>query len=288
MSQSVFFFVLSDHMNLFKDVESGKSEFQHEFKLTLIGRLGYTIVPIYQSWLLTFNIFAFHLMPALRKAMEQKGFMQKQKNIIACYDKTASNYADKFIDELSKKHLDRILLTSFANENINAGKLIDLGCGPGQTTKFLSDCGVTDIIGVDISPQMVSVAKSIHPQLEFDIADILNLKYPDKSFGSAVAFYSIVHFDYEQIEIAFKEIKRVLKEKGQLLFSFHIGNSTMHFDNFLDHEVDIVFYYFETSKIKNLLMETGFEIVDIIERRPYLDVEHQSERAYIWAKTNNG
>ncbi len=62
--------------------------------------------------------------------------MQKQNDIIECYNKTAKNYADKFIDELTKKHLDRILLNSFTLENKDNGKLIDLGCGPGQTTNI--------------------------------------------------------------------------------------------------------------------------------------------------------
>lgn len=212
--------------------------------------------------------------------------MQEQKDIIHCYDKIAKNYADKFINELSYKHLDRILLKSFASENLDRGKLIDLGCGPGQTTKYLFDCGLTDIIGIDISPQMIKVAQNINPQLHFDTADILNLKYPDKIFGSAIAFYSIVHFDYGQIKSAFKEIKRVLSDKGQFLFSFHIGDNVVHLDEFLDNKVNIDFYFFETNKIVDLLAEAGFEIIDIIEREPYKDVEYPSRRAYIWAKNN--
>ncbi len=109
--------------------------------------------------------------------------MQPQEDIINCYDKTAKNYADKFIDELSKKHFDRILLQSFAFENMNRGKLVDLGCGPGQTTKYLYDCGLTDIVGTDISPEMIRVAKNINPELAFETADILWLKYPNNFFG---------------------------------------------------------------------------------------------------------
>jgi SAM-dependent methyltransferase len=213
--------------------------------------------------------------------------MQDQRDIIECYNKTAINYADKFIDELRKKHLDRILLKSFAAENLDKGKLIDLGCGPGQTTKYLSDCGMTDLVGVDISPSMVTVAKSINPILNFETADILNLKYPDKTFGSAIAFYSIVHFDYRQVKTAFEEIKRVLAENGQLLFSFHIGNNVVHLDNFLDHQVNIDFYFFEMNKIIDLVTEAGFEIIDTIEREPYQDAEYPSKRAYIWAYNTN-
>jgi SAM-dependent methyltransferase len=213
--------------------------------------------------------------------------VQEQKNIIDCYEKTATNYADKFIGELEKKHLDRILLKSFATENLNQGKLIDLGCGPGQTTKYLSDCGLTDLIGVDISPAMVTVAKKINPSLHFETGNILNLNYADSAFGSAIAFYSIVHFDYAQVKAAFKEIKRILVSDGQFLFSFHTGNHVVHLDNFLEHPVNIDFYFFETNKIVDLLKETGFEIVDTIERKPYPDVEYPSDRAYIWTKNSN-
>jgi len=213
--------------------------------------------------------------------------MQKLNDIIDCYNKTAEKYADKFINELEQKHLDRILLNSFAIENSNNGRLVDLGCGPGQTTKYLFDCGLTNIIGVDISPAMIEIAKKINPTLKFETADILNLKYTDKTFGSAISFYSIVHFGYEQIKIAFKEINRILADDGQFLFSFHIGNNIVHLNDFLDQAVNIDFYFFELNKILDLLKETSFEIIDTIEREPYQNVEYPSKRAYIWAKKTN-
>jgi SAM-dependent methyltransferase len=210
--------------------------------------------------------------------------MQDQKNIIDCYNKTASNYAGKFVNELEDKHLDTILLKAFIKENIAKGKLIDLGCGPGQTTRFLFENGFTNILGVDLSPEMIKVAAQLNPHVQFEQADMLCLHYPDNSFGAAIAFYSIVHFDYKQVGIAFREIKRILAEDGALLFSFHIGDNIIHLDNFLDHPVKIDFHFFDVEKIKNILIETGFEIVDIIERHPYAEVEHQSKRAYIWVK----
>jgi len=172
----------------------------------------------------------------------------EQQNIIGCYNKTAKNYADKFCNELDHKHLDRILLKCFVDENINNGKLIDLGCGPGQTTKFITDLELTDIIGIDFSEEMITVARTLNPHLHFETGDILNLKYHDQTFGSAVAFYSIVHFDHEQVRTALKEIKRVLKDDGQFLFSFHVGEDVVHLDDFLEHKVNIDFYFFNTQK----------------------------------------
>ena len=208
--------------------------------------------------------------------------MQPKENVIDCYDKTAGNYAAQFIDELSKKHLDRILLKTFADEN--RGRIVDLGCGPGQTTRFFFNCGATEILGADISPQMIAAAKEINPNIDFEVADILDLKFSDESFTAAIAFYAIVHFDYEQLKIAFREIKRILKVGGQFLFSFHVGDEKIHLDEFLESEVNIDFYFFETEKIVEILTETGFETIDVIERQPYKDAEHQSKRAYIWVK----
>src|SRR4051812_38780405 len=116
--------------------------------------------------------------------------MADNKSIIECYDKTAESYAEHYINELEGKHLDRMLLKTFAIENKDKGELIDLGCGPGQTTKFLFDCDFTNITGIDISPQMIETAKKCHPAISFDTADIMKLKYADNKFGSAIAFYS--------------------------------------------------------------------------------------------------
>jgi len=214
--------------------------------------------------------------------------VQPQKNIIECYDRTAKSYAEKFGDELSHKEFDRTLLKSFASVNRSKGRFIDLGCGPGQTTKFLADCGCKDILGVDLSPVMVKVAKEINPQLDFETADMLNLSYPGKTFGAALAFYSIVHFDDSQISLAFKEIKRVLVNNGHFLFSFHIGDNSVHRDEFLDQPVNIDFNFFQPARIIEILTAAGFDLVENLEREHYPEVEYPSKRAYIWAKNKTG
>jgi hypothetical protein len=83
---------------------------------------------------------------------------------------------------------------------------------------------------------------------------------------------------------AFKEIRRVLISDGQFLFSFHIGDSIVHLDDFMDCKVNIDFYFFDVNKIVEILLEAGFVVIDSIERQPYKDIEYPSKRAYIWCK----
>ena len=208
--------------------------------------------------------------------------MQPIQNIMHCYDSTAAEYTGKFMNELDHKHLDKILLYAFADENKDKGKLIDLGCGPGQTTMLLKNYGVHDIIGMDLSAEMVAQANGLNPDIEFETGDMLQLKYTDESFGSAVAFYAIVHFDDAALSKAFTEIYRILKPGGQLLLSYHIGDGMVHYDNFLDKPVNIDFYMWQTDKVLAHAQNAGFTTVDVIERRPYADVEYPSTRAYLW------
>jgi SAM-dependent methyltransferase len=209
--------------------------------------------------------------------------MNSQKKILNCYNTVADDYAVERWDELSRKHIDRLLLKEFAAANKDNGLCADFGCGPGQTTRFLYDNGLTDIVGIDLSPAMVNVARRLSPQIKFETGDLLNIAYSSGYLGSVLAFYAIVHFTTDQIRKCFGELNRVLKTGGDFLFSFHAGDEIVHFDKAHDKEVDIDLYFFKTDDIIALLDETGFNIIDAIERRPHQDAEFKSRRAYIWA-----
>ncbi len=210
--------------------------------------------------------------------------MQSQEKIIKCYNETAENYAAERIDELSKKPFDRLLLNKFATINKDKGLCADIGCGPGQTTRFLYQQGLRDIVGIDISSGMIDAARKYSPKIKFETGDLLKLSYASNYFGSVLAFYAIVHFTYNQVKIAFSEVSRVLKKGGQFLFSFHVGKEIVHFDKAKDIHVDIDLYFFQTEEILKLLDETGFRIIDALERYPYKDAEYPTKRAYIWAE----
>lgn len=205
------------------------------------------------------------------------------------YDKVADQYASKFLSELDSKPLDRVLLKDFISSNGSKGRIIDLGCGPGQTTRFLMEHhSACCVLGTDLSPAMIQQAKQHHadvigPRMAFEVADMLSLQYPAAAFQGANAFYSIVNFDYPQITQAFKEIARVLAPGGQFLCSFHVGTEVRHFDAFFDQPVDLNFFFLLPDRITEMLQVAGFKIITSLVRQPY-EGEHPSQRAYILAE----
>ncbi len=208
--------------------------------------------------------------------MEQD--LNKVENL---YDTVAKEYAETFSGEHEKKPKDQEILHRFSLEIRDRGPVWDFGCGPGQTTKYLKNLGI-EISGLDLSEKILEQARTIYPEIHFQKGNILELEFENDSISGAVAFYAIIHFTEKQVEIACREVFRVLQPGGIFLFTYHIGEETIHIEEFLGKKIDIDFMFFTTDFIFSCLKKSGFEKIEIIEREPYPGVEYESRRAYVF------
>jgi SAM-dependent methyltransferase len=163
------------------------------------------------------------------------------------------------------------------------GPACDMGCGPGHIARYLQDRGV-EVCGVDLSPAMVERARRLTPEVEFRQGDMMTLEVSDGAWAGIVAFYSIIHIPRSDMAQALGELSRVLRPGGILLLAFHIGDDSIHLDEWWGQKVCVDFFFFRSDEMATYLREAGFDIEEIIEREPYPDVEHQSRRAYIFAR----
>jgi SAM-dependent methyltransferase len=208
---------------------------------------------------------------------------QKREDLRASYDLVADEYVRRIFDELQHKPLDRQLLDRFAASVRDVGPACDLGCGPGHVARYLHERGVR-VCGIDLSPAMIERARRLTPAVEFQQGDMLALNAADESWAGIAAFYSIIHIPRADLPQALAELRRVLRPEGTLLLAFHIGDETVHLDEWWGHKVCVDFCFFRSDEMATYLRGAGFEIEEIIEREPYPDVEHPSRRSYIFAR----
>src|SRR3954470_14014646 len=90
------------------------------------------------------------------------------------YDRVAEDYARRIFGELEHKPFDRQLLDRFAARVQTLGSACDLGCGPGHVARYFHERGVR-VIGVDLSPVMVELARRLNPGIEFRPGNMLSL-----------------------------------------------------------------------------------------------------------------
>jgi ubiquinone/menaquinone biosynthesis C-methylase UbiE len=207
---------------------------------------------------------------------------QKLRKIEQIYDTLAAEYAETFSGEHDRKPKDREILHRFSQEIGNRRPVWDFGCGPGQTAQYLKNLGI-EISGLDLSEKLLEQARARHPEIHFQKGDMLDLEFESDSIAGAVAFYAIIHFTEEQVGTAFREAFRVLQPGGLFLLTYHVGEGTLHVNEFLGKTVDINVMFFTTDFISRCLKDCGFKQIETIEREPYPGVEHQSRRAYVFA-----
>jgi SAM-dependent methyltransferase len=200
------------------------------------------------------------------------------------YDRVAEYYAGQFRDELDKKPFDRKMLDWLIEKAGVSGVICDLGCGPGQIAGYLHSRWAK-VCGIDLSTEMVNQARRLNPEIHFQQGDMRALnEVEDDAYGGIAAFYSIIHIPRPSVAGVLREMKRVLRSGGALLITFHIGQKTLHLDEWWGNEVSLDFHFFEAGEMKAHLSAAGFELEEAIERDPYPDIEVQTRRAYIFAK----
>ena len=97
-------------------------------------------------------------------------------------------------------------------------KVMDLGCGPGITSRAIAEMIPNgDVLGVDISEQLISVAHSNNSKnpvnnLSFGTGNIYDLKTPDNTFDFAYSRFLFQHL--ENPIFALKNVLRILKPGG--------------------------------------------------------------------------
>jgi SAM-dependent methyltransferase len=199
------------------------------------------------------------------------------------YDAAAEGYAEHLATELDGKPLDRHLLNRFAEGTRGRGLVADLGCGPGHVARYLHDQGV-HTVGIDLSPEMITVARRLHPDLSFQVGDMKRLDLPDASLAGIVAFYSIVHFEPAELPEVLREMERVLAPEGLVLIAFHIGDQVVHVEDLFGARVSLDFRFHGPHNVIDSLRRSHLDVLEQIEREPYKDAEYPSRRCYLLAR----
>jgi ubiquinone/menaquinone biosynthesis C-methylase UbiE len=92
--------------------------------------------------------------------------------------------------------------------------ILDYGCGGGWLSKILSEWGF-DVVGVDISRNMVRSAKLVCHESDFVVCDAVKLPFRNEIFDFTIGI-SILH--HLHLERALTELSRVSHARSAFLF----------------------------------------------------------------------
>ncbi len=110
------------------------------------------------------------------------------------------------------------------------GRILDVGCGPGQWTDYLSGQGF-DVEGVDPVPEFIAEARRRHPGVAYRIGHAGRLGVEDASLAGVLAWYSLIHTAPDQIDALLAEFVRCIGPGGGLVIGFVEGPELAPFDH---------------------------------------------------------
>ena len=108
---------------------------------------------------------------------------------------------------------------AFAAEFVKDKAVLDIACGCGYGSSFLSDKGARIVVGGDISAEAVDAGRRSFGRqgLDFFLLNVTMLPFADNSLDVVISMETIEHL--ERPEELLTECKRVLKEGGVFICS---------------------------------------------------------------------
>jgi len=186
------------------------------------------------------------------------------------YDTDASGYAEKVRGLLDGSPYLRASLALFAElvRDAGGGPVADVGCGPGYVTRHLHDLGV-DAFGIDLSPEMIAIARRDYPDLRFEVGTMTDLDLADDSVTGVLAFWSVIHVPDHSVPRVFGQFGRVLRPGGPLLVGFHVGDETRHTsEGYSGRLINVDSYLRRPDQVARWLREAEFTIEAELVMRP--------------------
>jgi len=160
----------------------------------------------------------------------------------------------------------------------------DIGCGPGHITSHLVGLGL-NAMGIDLSEEMVGLARQTYPAVEFRQGSMTALELSDASLAAIVAFYSIIHIPDSHLPVVFAEFHRVLRPGGLLLLAFQAGDEDRHLEEWHGHPVDMHAYLRRPERVVGSLEDAGLAVTLQMIRSP--EPRETLDRCYVMARTDS-
>lgn len=168
------------------------------------------------------------------------------------FDKRAGKYDDHFEGRLSRRFYELL----YRYTDLRSGdKVLDVGCGTGTILKSFRELEKIEGHGIDVEPEMLSVARRKCPDMDIRECSCEDTPYDESYFDTLTACMAYHHFpDKDAFE---KEALRILKPKGKLYIADpafpHLIRKTL---NFLCRNINGEF--FSSEEIRSRFERQGF------------------------------
>lgn len=214
--------------------------------------------------------------------MDKENYSKKVADI---FDKYADSYESKYMD-VSMYHKD---LETFCKAiEQSCPKILDIACGPGNISNYiLLQNQEFDILGIDLSANMVKLAQKNNPNAEFRVLDYREIDSIDINFDGIVCAFLLPYLSKSASLNLISTLSEKLNHDGVLYLAFMEGMYTdSELVNSSDGNDSLHSYYHEESYILASLNNSGLRPISVNRYKNPVNPEKAKYDLVITARKN--
>ena len=207
----------------------------------------------------------------------------KEKSPKEIFNSCASQYQEKFMDFDLYHDIFDIFCDKLHKNNAS---LLEIGCGPGNISKYLLNKKPDlNILGIDIAPNMIELARANNPSAKYEVMDCKNLTSLSSNFDGIMCGFTLPYLNKNESKQLIKDASEIINKNGIIYLStmedVHekskiIGSKTIK-------NSGVFTYYHQENYLTKALTGNGFKIINI-QRKDYPEVKDDSKDLIIIAQ----
>ena len=199
--------------------------------------------------------------------------MDQTKIAVGIFDKLATVYQEKFMDvSLYHDSLD-IFCDNIKKENAT---VLELACGPGNITKYLLEKRPDlEILGTDLAPNMIALAKINNTTADFQLLDCRDINKLNIKFDAIMCGFGLPYLSKQEAIQFIKDSNQQLNDNGVLYISTMENDNTK--SGFKTGSTGDTMYqnFHQADYLTAALENNGFTIIEM-QRKEYIHNEQQT------------
>lgn len=178
------------------------------------------------------------------------------------FDKSAKIYQDKFMDVSLFAGTFNIFCDNIA---INNAAILDIACGPGNISRYLLDRKPDyDVLGIDLSPNMLRLAQNNNPGAKFQLMDCREISNIEKRFEGVMCGFCLPYLTPKEASELIANVSSLLKPNGVFYLSTMEEDENTKSRFQISSSGDQVYVnYHREDDLTRAFRENNFEVINL-------------------------
>lgn len=188
--------------------------------------------------------------------------MNRNQNTLKTWDQLAQSYQNKFMDmDLYNTTYDEFCAAIDKND----ARILEMGCGPGNITKYLLDKNPDySILATDTAPSMIELGKINVPKAEFQLLDVRDVLLLNQKFDAILCGFVIPYLSKEETLEFIQKSTQVLNDNGILYLScIEKEKAYSETQTSSDGQYTMEVNYHESGYLIQSLEENDFKVLSV-------------------------